>query len=180
MKPKLKWTLMLSILFVSVVLDQITKVIAVDKLKGVPPIHLIDGFARLQYAENSGAMLSFGANLPNIARILIFQVGVAVMLLAIFIYTMTRKGWSPWALAAVALIVGGGIGNLIDRVLNDSRVVDFMVLGSHDLGYQTGVFNVADIWIMVGAIFLAICGFIPGMIPSGDENKSPEPTPEDA
>ena len=58
---------------------------------------------------------------------------------------------------ASALVIGGGIGNLIDRIYNGGYVVDFMNMGiNHIISFipRTGIFNVADIWIMLGAALL--------------------------
>lgn len=57
---------------------------------------------------------------------------------------------------ALTLIAGGGISNFIDRLLNDGRVVDFMHMGFGDL--RTGIFNVADVFIMSGLALMLIFG----------------------
>ena len=59
-------------------------------------------------------------------------------------------------LVALALMLGGGVGNLIDRLVNDGRVIDFMHVGVGVL--RTGVFNVADMALMAGLGLMALSG----------------------
>jgi signal peptidase II len=60
----------------------------------------------------------------------------------------------PWRVVALALVAGGGISNLIDRLLYDGRVTDFLNVGIG--GVRTGIFNVADMAIMAGALLLLV------------------------
>ncbi|MCB0107018.1 MAG: signal peptidase II, partial [Caldilineaceae bacterium] len=108
-----------------------------------------DGLFRLVYAEDRGAFLSLGADLHPAQRFWIFTVFVALLLsgLSWFALRYIQKAPVPFVIA-VALIAGGGLGNLIDRLLNDGHVVDFMQVGYSPL--RTGVFNVADMAIMAG------------------------------
>lgn len=136
------------ILISSVACDQVTKIAATDSLADQPPISMLGDTFRLHYAENTGAMLSLGSTLSSDARTWIFQVGVFVMLLALLIFTLVQKRLDKAQIIALSLVVGGGIGNLIDRVFNEGAVVDFMNIGIGSL--RTGIFNVADVAIMVG------------------------------
>ena len=74
-----------------------------------------------------------------------------LLLLAYSILNATRL--SRIQMLALALIFSGGLGNLTDRFLYDSRVPDFMILGSGNL--RTGIFNVADVWITAGVLVLS-------------------------
>jgi signal peptidase II len=60
----------------------------------------------------------------------------------------------PWRVVALALVAGGGISNLIDRLLYNGRVTDFLNVGIG--GVRTGIFNVADMAIMAGALLLLV------------------------
>ena len=113
---------------------------------------------RLQLAENSGAFLSLGAGLPAPIQSWFFIVLVPIVLAGLLFFALkdTRRVSMPM-LIAIALLLGGGIGNLIDRVLNEGRVIDFMVVGYGWL--HTGIFNVADMAIMAGVILLALLSF---------------------
>lgn len=129
--------------------DRATKLMARQELATAPMQEYWNGFFRLVYAENPGAFLSLGANLHPTLRFWVFTVFVAVLLsgLSWFVLRHIHKAPLPFVIA-VALIAGGGLGNLIDRIIYDGHVVDFMQIGYTPL--RTGVFNVADMAIMTG------------------------------
>lgn len=138
-------------------LDRFTKRLAVDALRFAPPRAYLGGLVRLLYAENTGAFLSLGADLPETVRFLVFGVGVTIGLAVAAWYLWKGAPDSPLRLALVSMIVGGGIGNLVDRLANHGRVVDFMVIG---LGpARTGVFNVADFAITTGVVGIVLESF---------------------
>jgi len=129
--------------------DRATKIIARQELATAPMQEYWNGFFRLVYAENPGAFLSLGANLHPELRYWVFTVFVALLLggLTWFALRYIQRTPVPFVIA-VALIAGGGLGNLIDRLLYNGHVVDFMQIGYSPL--RTGVFNVADMAIMAG------------------------------
>lgn len=152
-----RWTIILGTLIFSVVSDQYTKILAIEHLKAKAPSIYWNDLFRLTYAENSGAFLGLGSNLPIMARTAIFSVAVSVFLIAFAVFVFKKKEMSTVGNVASALVIGGGIGNLIDRIANGGYVVDFMNMGiNHIIAFipRTGIFNVADIWIMVGAALL--------------------------
>lgn len=130
--------------------DQAAKAFVRGALAYSPPVELLGGAVLLQYAENPGAFLSLGADLPAAARFLLGVVGVAVTLAALLVFTFRAAGLSTGQRAGLALILSGGLGNLIDRVVNDGQVIDFVVLRLGPL--HTGVFNVADVAITAGIL----------------------------
>ncbi len=137
------------VVILCIALDQATKVIARATLATAEPLIFAGGLARLAYAENPGAFLSLGADLPPDLRFWIFAVLATVLLVALAVYALRASAQTPLlTLVAVSLFVAGGVGNLIDRLVNDGRVIDFMVVGVGWL--RTGVFNVADMAIMAG------------------------------
>ncbi len=127
--------------------DRYTKVQAVTHLKEQPPLIYLDGFFTLTYHENTGAMLSLGASLPEELRFIIFTVAIALVLFGGLLYIMV-KPMHQLSYIVGMLILTGGFGNLYDRAFNEGRVVDFMLLQLGPL--RTGVFNLADIAIMIG------------------------------
>lgn len=145
--------LIVTLLLATVGLDRITKVIARDRLESAPPISLFGGIVRLDYVENPGAFLGLGSGLSETTRFWIFSVLVGGFLIGLFLYVLINRRLSVIEVAAFSLILGGGLGNLIDRVLYD-YVIDFLVVGIGRL--RTGVFNVADLAITagVGLLFL--------------------------
>jgi signal peptidase II len=128
--------------------DQATKQAAVEHLEGEPPIALFGGVVRVAYAENPGAFLGLGDRLPDGARAALL-VGVNVVILAALGWWAFRRRQDALVRVAATLVIAGGVGNLIDRLLREGgRVVDFLVLGVGPV--RTGVFNVADVAVMVG------------------------------
>lgn len=140
---------MLSLLIVILGLDRITKIAAVQELKMNEPIPYLGGLFQLTYHENNGAMLNLGSGLSDASRLIVFTVIVGIGLAAGLVY-LIMKPMPRLSLTLALLIVGGGLGNLFDRVFNNGLVVDFMLLSAGPL--RSGVFNIADIAIMMGAI----------------------------
>lgn len=142
-----------AIVSATLALDQWTKLLARAVLAVSAPREFAGGLVTFLYAENSGAFLSLGAALPGIARTLIFT-GVVAMALIVAIYVLVTGRVSRLSDAyALAFLIGGGIGNVIDRIGRDGRVTDFIYLSAGPL--HTGVFNVADMAITGAVIWLA-------------------------
>lgn len=120
-------------------------------------MELLGGILRLRLAENRGAFLSFGERLPEAVRFAVFVILVGAGLLGALVWLLWRAAQRP-ALASVglALIVGGGLGNLVDRAAR-GRVVDFLQLSAGPL--HTGVFNLGDAAIVAGTLILLATGF---------------------
>jgi signal peptidase II len=137
--------------------DRITKNFAASSLEGNPPVLFAGGLLTLVYVENSGAMLSFGATLPDPARFWILTVGSGLLLAGMCAVLVFTRELSPSLVIALSLMLGGGVSNLVDRMLNDGRVVDFVTIGLG--GLRTGVFNVADIAISAGVLLFFIAAF---------------------
>jgi signal peptidase II len=134
--------------------DQVSKSAARALLAaGVAESYLGDAL-RLQLVENPGSFLSLGASLPEQLRFALFTGAVAVLLLGLVGAALFATRLGPWRFTALALVAGGGISNLIDRLLNDGRVTDFLNVGIGSL--RTGIFNVADMAILLGALLLIL------------------------
>lgn len=144
----------LCLLLLCVGCDQAAKSVARRTLAGGAPVSLLDGMIRLEYAENPGAFLSLGAGLPPGARFFGFAVLTGLMAGAALLLVLRGKEWPPSRLFGVALILAGGTGNLIDRFMNGGVVVDFVSIGIGPL--RTGIFNVADLAITCGALWLML------------------------
>jgi signal peptidase II len=132
--------------------DQATKHFAKVHLAGKVPLTYWGDTARLIYVENTGAMLSLGAGLSGGLRFWLLTVAVAIVLAGIGVYTVVGKQLSLVGVLALSLVVSGGVGNLIDRIANDGRVIDFMNVGIGS--FRTGIFNVADMAIMAGSLLM--------------------------
>ncbi|MBA2663551.1 MAG: signal peptidase II [Bradymonadaceae bacterium] len=152
---KLGKTMMLMfVLLGSVGCDQVTKVVAREHLDGRATLSYLGDTFRLTYVENHGAFLGMGSTLPESVRTLIF-VGLVSLSLAVFLFWVLRTSLlSTTTVVASGLLIGGGIGNLIDRVLFNGGVTDFLNIGIGTL--RTGIFNVADVWIMAGLFLIVL------------------------
>jgi signal peptidase II len=149
-----KLTTLLFVLLVCIVCDQITKYIAKYYLEGQGIYSYIGDTFRLGYSENTGAFLGLGSSLPEHVRTIIFSGMVAIFLLVFFVYIIRSSDIGKTGVIAGALIIGGGLSNLIDRLVNNGAVIDFLNLGIGSL--RTGIFNVADMAIMLGALLLLV------------------------
>ncbi|MBJ9976496.1 signal peptidase II [Pseudomonas sp. S75] len=103
---------------------------------------------------NSGAFLSLGAGLPALLKQAIFVVCACVCLGWTVYWIVSRWGIALKSAIPLYAIVLGGMSNLIDRFFRDGHVVDYLVFNVGPL--HTGVFNLADIAITGGAIFLLV------------------------
>jgi signal peptidase II len=135
--------------------DQASKDIAKEHLKDKQPISYLHDTVRLQYVENTGAAMSFGDELPKTASLVLLSLLPLFLLIVVFVYAIKNAGqMSLMKLFSLALIFAGGIGNIIDRLLHDRHVPDFMNLGINN--FRTGIFNVADVCVTTGVVGLLI------------------------
>jgi signal peptidase II len=138
--------------------DRVTKHVAITALAGTPGRSYFGDTVRLAYAENAGGFLSLGATLPPGTRAIIFTVLTGLVLLALVVAAV-RHRWQGWPLLGLTLFVAGGASNWIDRVMRGA-VVDFLNVGVGPV--RTGVFNVADVAIMAGAVIFIVAEFRAG------------------
>ncbi|MEZ5320001.1 MAG: signal peptidase II [Vicinamibacterales bacterium] len=132
--------------------DRVTKHLASTTLAEGPDRSYLGDTIRLEYVRNPGGFLSLGATLPPAVRAAVFTVATGTMLVLVTVAAL-RRGLSGWPALGLALFVSGGLSNWADRVTHGS-VVDFLNVGIGSL--RTGVFNVADVAIMVGAGLFAV------------------------
>lgn len=147
---KNKWSrisLVLVLIIANIGLDQWTKIWARADLQYQPMKSYLNDFFRLLYVENRGAFLSLGSDLPDFWRTLVLHAFPAILLTAITLYAMFSKALNKWQVIGMSFIIGGGISNVYDRIMY-SAVTDFMNMGA--FGVRTGIFNFADVSIMVG------------------------------
>ena len=136
------------LILIILVLDQITKILAVDYLKDRNSIHLIGEFLNLTYVENKGA--AFGI-LENKQIFFIIMTVVIIVFIMYFKRYNKDKITKPLAIS-LNLILAGAIGNLIDRTIH-SYVIDFIDVRFGSI-YNFPVFNIADISIVIGTALL--------------------------
>jgi signal peptidase II len=133
--------------------DVVTKLLAVSKLEDFPrvPHPVLGDWVRLTLVYNPGA--AFGLHVGEYSRWVFIALTVAALVILGRLYISTRRG-DTLRVTSLALVCGGALGNLIDRVRHQQGVVDFLDLGIGDSRWPT--FNVADIAVSMGAFLLAI------------------------
>ncbi|TWR27448.1 signal peptidase II [Mucilaginibacter pallidiroseus] len=128
--------------------DQVSKTIVRTKLDYYYHHTFLDNHFALYKVENGGAFLSFGGTLPQPIRIFLLMVIPALALVGGLIYIIKNDKFSMLTLTGIVACIGGGMGNLYDRIVYNT-VTDFMYI-RFSSSLQTGVFNLADVSIMVG------------------------------
>lgn len=142
----------LSLSLVVIVLDQVSKLWVIDVLQYGDGIALTS-FFNLVHARNAGAAFSFLANESGWQRF--FFIGIATAASILIVYLLRKHATERWFSLALSLVLGGALGNLIDRV-RFGYVVDF--LDFYYGAWHFPAFNVADSAITVGAALLIIDG----------------------
>lgn len=141
-----------------VVIDQITKFLVIQKLPLYEDVPLISGLLSLQHVRNSGAVFGFlsGTQIPGKPYLFALMSAIALAALTYYARTIPREERLPRF--ALSLVIGGAIGNLIDRI-RFGYVVDFV-----KMYWETHVwpnYNVADSAISIGLVLLVIDSFRP-------------------
>jgi signal peptidase II len=133
--------------------DRVTKDLAKEYLMFSEPLSYFHDTIRLLYVENTGAAMSLGANLPQPYNFLLLSMLPVVFLTALTVYTLRQLSeMSMPKIFCFAMVIAGGIGNIIDRIFNDRHVPDFLNIGFQDI--RTGIFNVADMCVTFGVVGL--------------------------
>lgn len=141
-----------------ILLDQAVKALIVHTI----PLYTVgasfwNGFLRIIHTRNLAIAFSIGRSLPEQARLIVFVVLPLILLIALVVYfirTDEFTGLQRWALAA---IIGGGFGNMVDRIFRPEGVVDFIDVRFYGLfGLERWpTFNIADSSVVIGGILLA-------------------------
>lgn len=127
--------------------DQISKNIARNEIGYNEEITVIKDRVLLTKVENSGAFLSLGNEMPDYLRFIILS-GLPILALCYGLFYLFSKTNLPKSTQiALCFVIGGGAGNLYDRILHGS-VTDFMHIDFYL--FRTGIFNFADVSIMIG------------------------------
>jgi signal peptidase II len=160
-KPNALIWLILSAIVIA--LDQLTKHIVLALLQPYTPVPVIPGFLNWTLAFNTGAAFSFLHDAGGWQRWLFSVLAVGVC--AVLVVWLKRLPRTDWRTALpLALVIGGALGNLIDRV-RFGRVTDFIEVYHQQWSWPA--FNVADSAISVGAVLLIVFGLGGRKVPSG-------------
>ncbi|MDD6983725.1 MAG: signal peptidase II [Clostridia bacterium] len=138
------------IIVLCIAADQLTKICAAANLKDISTLPIIENIFHFTYVENRGAAFGMLADHRWVFMIL-SVVGIA----AIFVYLTVTKPKSWWMRLALCFIVGGGVGNMIDRIAR-GYVIDF--IDCRFINFY--VFNVADSFVCVGCAMFIIAVII--------------------
>lgn len=148
MKPNslLRYVAILLVVAVNIGCDQMSKSIVRENLEYHEDIQVVGEHVVLTKVENSGAFLSLGDSFSPMAKNLLLT-ALPSMTLLFLIFWLFAHNPGKWALFGLGCIVGGGIGNIFDRIVHGS-VTDFMFI---QYGFfRTGIFNAADVSITFG------------------------------
>ncbi len=121
-------------------------------------------FFWLVHHKNLGAAFSMGDGMPSILRVLVLIVMPLALLAGVIAYYFKTDEFSRLQRWSIGCVVGGGLGNLIDRIWRPEGVVDFLSFRFYGLfGLERWpTFNVADMAIVIGAMLIALSAFLPG------------------
>lgn len=151
-----QYWLLIGIIVLAVCLDQGSKAFATMSLDNGETISIIEDFVELRLRHNRGVAWGLGASLPDAFQRVAFPLLGAIIGVVLVIYYKRLRDEDRLQRVAVALVLGGGLGNLIDRIRGGS-VVDFIAIHMGGGGWtMSGTFNLGDVWLIVGVVLLAI------------------------
>ena len=155
-KGFLRTILILLILSINIGCDQVSKTIVRHKMNDYSYVSFLNNHVTLSKVENSGAFLSMGDSLSKPAKMVVLNIIPMLAIAFGLFFVLTRTNITGLTLIALVMILGGGVGNLYDRMVHGS-VTDFMHV---NFGiFQTGIFNVADLSITFGVFILLMLNF---------------------
>lgn len=160
-------------ILVTVGLDQWTKTLAIEHLDGKADISYFSDMFRLTFARNTGAFLSLGEDLGPVLKPILLNALPALLLVGLLYFIFKEKNLNRWQTLALALIVAGGLSNIIDRLLY-GHVVDMLHIQLTD-SLQTGIFNIADMAIMAGMFIMLPFVFQKDKTPAEEEKETSVP-----
>jgi signal peptidase II len=139
-----------------ILLDQATKLFVQAHMALYESIAIIPNYLDITYTQNPGAAFSIFADAPPWVR-LAFLLSMSIVMSIALAVLLARSERVTIYSVAFALILGGAIGNLIDRALRGGRVIDFLRAHYYDLNYP--IFNVADSAISIGVVLILLVTF---------------------
>ncbi len=143
----------LTIILLNFGCDQITKSIVRDKVLSHQRIEVLGDYLVLTNVENKGAFLSLGNDLPFLLREILLTYFPIIVLIVAIIYIFLKTDLPKITVISISFVIGGGIGNIYDRFLHGS-VTDFLHMDL--ILFRTGIFNMADLSIMIGTIMMLL------------------------
>jgi signal peptidase II len=151
------FAILLLLIILNIGCDQVSKIIVRQKIDYNENISLIDNHLTLTKVENTGAFLSTGDNLPKAVRFMLLSILPIIVLGYGLYYLFFLKNVPKEIQLGLCFLIGGGIGNIFDRLMYGS-VTDFLHIDF--VVFRTGIFNFADISVMIGVGMLFFQSFI--------------------
>lgn len=148
---------------VAIILDQLSKWEILKHFTEGERLNIIQDFFDLTLAYNPGAAFSFLADQGGWQKF--FFLGLAVVISLYLARAILRDEFGHWGKLGAAMIIGGAIGNVVDRLIH-GHVVDFLLFYWQNWFYPA--FNIADSFICVGAVCLVLDGLLHKKTPSND------------
>ena len=156
-KKILRTLIILTILTSNIGCDQFSKSIVRQRIVYNEKINVIMDYLILTKVENTGAFLSIGHLLPQPLRMLLLTILPLIVLGIALFYLLTKKGLSNLTILGICFVVGGGVGNIYDRLVYGS-VTDFLQMNF--VIVRTGIFNMADVSIMAGMFMILLEAYL--------------------
>jgi signal peptidase II len=138
--------------------DQASKYYIKNTLEQYTTYQIVGTLFVFTYTENTGGFLGLGSGLPPDIKPAVLMIIPGIVLIAMFMYlvlhSIHKDEFPKIEVFGFCCIIGGGIGNLIDRTLHGGRVIDFMNFGIG--GLRTGILNIADLAVTLGITIIII------------------------
>ncbi|OIQ41810.1 MAG: signal peptidase II [Bacteroidetes bacterium MedPE-SWsnd-G1] len=150
-KPLSRKQQIIAIVLLNIGIDQFSKYLVRLTLVKNEVTGVLFDFILFKNVDNSGAALGIGSDLPSMLKTMYFQLLPVVFLIYLLRLILKSPEFSKLLVTGIAFALGGGFGNVIDRIV-DGYVTDFIIL---NVGFfKNGVFNIADVSIVVGIILV--------------------------
>ncbi|MBQ0769065.1 MAG: signal peptidase II [Bizionia sp.] len=157
MKNTTRTLLIFGLIIFNIALDQISKFWIRANVTPGSQSEILGDYLTLHNVENAGAFLGMGSDFTPVLKVLLLNVLPVIVLALVLFHIFRDKTLDRRSLVGFACIIGGGMANIYDRILYGS-VTDFLHI---DLGgvFRTGIFNSADVSVMVGMGLLLLSNF---------------------
>lgn len=157
MKNTTRTLLIFGLIIFNIALDQISKFWIRANVTPGSQSEILGDYLTLHNVENAGAFLGMGSDFTPVFKVLLLNVLPVIVLALVLFHIFRDKTLDRRSLVGFACIIGGGMANIYDRILYGS-VTDFLHI---DLGgvFRTGIFNSADVSVMVGMGLLLLSNF---------------------
>jgi signal peptidase II len=147
-----------------IILDQIAKIVIMHTVGKTGPVRVIGDFFRLIYVQNPAIAFSIGRGIEAGARRTLFTLLPLIVIALLFLYYLfTRDPLTRFQKWCVGALVGGGLGNYVDRIFRPAGVIDYLDFKFYGIfGMERWpTFNIADMTVVISGILLFISFLIP-------------------